>query len=290
MGHHAVYFFSDFGGMVGSLWSAPDYFAFLRGVGLRLHVNGAGADVGLAVCGQSHFRNYYFQYFHGVCLCYGCNSTGAPRQTIWTDQRGIWTWIHYWPCGGRATGQCAFATSVLDRCGAKPGERDLWIFYFAGIAAAGTPREESVAHGESAWLLDAFALASGTWRLGHRHVSLLFGAPGSAHDFRVVRRLPLRMERAHHRTFARDRGIIRKPCVWLAGRSICEAFRRAVQLVVRAGLWLFGFLGICAGFARMDGVCGNSLDCFMGHCRACDAIAYVSAGGCHFSGKAARRC
>src|ERR1700722_11811716 len=176
MGHHAIYFFSDIGGMVGSLWAAADYSDLLRRVGVRLHFNGAGADAGLAVRGQSHFRNYYFQYFHGVCVCYGCNSAGAPSQTIRTDQRGIWTWIHYRPGGGRATGQRAFAASVLGRCGAKPGECDLWIFYFAGIAAAGAPREKSVAHGESAGLVDAFAVASGTWRPGHRYFSLLFGA------------------------------------------------------------------------------------------------------------------
>ena len=53
MGHHAIYFFSRFGGMVGSLWAAADYPDLLRGVGLRLHFDGAGADAGLAVRGQS---------------------------------------------------------------------------------------------------------------------------------------------------------------------------------------------------------------------------------------------
>ena len=103
---------------------------------------------------------------------------------------------------------------------------------------------------ESAWHManplgfaESFTVPPRVGRPGYRHHHLLPGAPGAADRFRAVRRLPLRLERTHHRFVSRSRGCKHQFGLGLSGWPFVKRFGERHSLL--SGL-LFGCLAFLA--------------------------------------------
>src|SRR6266853_2258590 len=227
----------------------------------------------MAACGSDHFRHYDIECGDGVCLRHRRYKTRGTRETVWANQRGVWTGVRDWPGGGGLAREHEFAFSFLGRSGAEPWQRAVRLFRVARISATGAARQVSLAHGESdggAYTVAIPCGACGTFGGSH---TLLPRTQLASFYVGPLYRVSLRMEPPRRWPFARRGGRLRCACVGRAGRSLCEALWRAAKPVVRLVLRDTWICGVRAGSARVDDSCRYSVHCIVGDRRSRGAVA-----------------
>ena len=146
--------------------------------------------------GRIDFGDYGVECVHGVCVHHGYCRAGATRETVWNAGSGVWRGICDRAGGGRTAGALQFAGAVLGGGGVEPGEFSVWIVCAAGIAGGRKAGKIGMAHGESAGVVDAAAIASGAGGAVDRGDAVLSGAPGAAERVGAVHGISLRVEPA----------------------------------------------------------------------------------------------
>src|SRR5262249_39782250 len=158
----------------------------------------------------------------------------------------------------------------------QPGERCLRLLCPARIVGTGKTRQVGLAHGESAGLFDAAALAQGPVRSGLGADDFLSGTQRAADRLRGVHAIPLRMESAAGGLFAGVYRDLRGHCFRRIGRHLREEIRRALQRPEWLVLWRAGLSGICAGLAWLDAARDHSLYRAVGRGWTGDSVADVA--------------
>ena len=112
---HAVLLCAAAGRAVGSLRAAADSALVAAGARHSFSLAGPGAIAGADAAGTHHRRHCRGELFGGQCLRLGCHASGAARQELRHDRRGVRPGLHRRPDDRRLARQRRPAPAVLCR-------------------------------------------------------------------------------------------------------------------------------------------------------------------------------